>query len=79
MRFIGSKQSLLGEIDRVLRQVCTGEEKVFCDLFSGTGVVAEYFKPRYQILFNDALYFSYVLQKAFLENNREPSFDGLKS
>lgn len=78
MRFIGSKAHLLEKIDQVIRDHTTGKETLFCDIFSGTGVVARYFKPRYEIHSNDILHFSYVIQKATIENNRKPSFQKLK-
>ncbi len=79
MRFIGSKANLLHQIDAVIGENTTGEEQVFCDLFSGTGAVARYFKPRYEVYSNDTLYFSYVIQKATIENNKKPTFEKLKA
>lgn len=49
MRFIGSKVKLLKNIDMVISKNTIGNENVFCDIFSGTGAVARYFKPRYEI------------------------------
>ncbi len=77
MRFIGSKANLLKNIDSVISENTTGNENVFCDIFSGTGAVARYFKPRYEMYSNDALHFSYVIQKATIENNTKPTFDKL--
>ncbi len=79
MRFIGSKANLLKNIDRVISENTTGTESVFCDIFSGTGAVARYFKPRYEVHSNDALHFSYVIQKATIENNTKPLFVKLKN
>lgn len=79
MRFIGSKTNLLKNIDMVISKNTTGNENVFCDIFSGTGVVARYFKPRYEVHSNDVLHFSYVIQKATVENNTKPSFFKLKN
>lgn len=78
MRFIGSKAMLLQDIETVIEENTTKRERVFCDIFSGTGVVARHFKPRYEIISNDILHFSYILQKATIECNRVPSFDRLK-
>jgi adenine-specific DNA-methyltransferase len=61
----------------VINDNATGRETVFCDIFSGTGSVARYFKPRYEVNSNDILHFSYVIQKATVENNHEPVFSGL--
>ena len=79
MRYIGNKTNLLNNIDQVIKENCDGEEKIFCDLFSGTSSVAIYFKNRYKIISNDLLYFSYVLQKATIENNNIPEFKKLKN
>lgn len=79
MRFIGNKTNLLDNINQVLIENCNGSEKVFCDIFSGTSSVARYFKDKYKIISNDLLYFSYVLQKATIENNQIPDFENLKS
>ena len=58
MRFIGSKTNLLKNIAMVISENTTGNEDIFCDIFSGTGAVARYFKPRYEVYSNDALHFS---------------------
>lgn len=79
MRFIGSKINLLENIKQVVDENCDGINEVFCDIFSGTGAVSRYFKPYYQIISNDILYFSHILTAATIENNAEPSFDRLKN
>lgn len=79
MRYIGSKAALLDNIEYVINENTTGKEQVFCDLFSGTASVAKHFKPRYKVISNDFLYFSYVLQRAVIENNSRPSFKRLKA
>lgn len=79
MRFIGSKANLLNHIDDVIIENTDGTENVFCDIFSGTGTVARYFKPKYEVISNDALHFSYVIQKATIENNSLPTFAKLHS
>jgi len=77
MRFIGGKTLLLGDIEAVINENTSGRESVFCDIFSGTGSVARYFKPKYEVHSNDILHFSYVIQKATVENNRKPVFSRL--
>ncbi|MDR2561340.1 MAG: Dam family site-specific DNA-(adenine-N6)-methyltransferase [Holophagales bacterium] len=77
MRFIGGKSQLLGEIEAVINANTTGRETVFCDIFSGSGSVARYFKPKYEVHSNDILHFSYAIQKATIENNCEPLFHKL--
>jgi adenine-specific DNA-methyltransferase len=78
VRYIGSKAALLDEIDRIIAENTTGYERSFCDIFAGTGIVARYFKPRYEVYSNDILHFSYVIQKATIENNSAPDFTKLR-
>lgn len=79
MRYIGNKTNLLKNINQVIKDNCDGNERVFCDLFSGTSSVARFFKNRYKIISNDILYFSYVLQRATITNNEIPDFEKLKN
>lgn len=76
MRYIGSKVLLLENIKEVITENVRNA-KTFCDIFSGTTVVANYFKKDYQIISNDLLFFSYVIQRATIENNKEPLFDNI--
>ena len=78
MRYIGSKLNLLSQLDAVIseRQPNGG---IFCDIFSGTGVVGRYFKNRFPVISNDILYFSHVIQYAGIQLNRVPSFNKLET
>lgn len=76
MRYIGSKKLLLGEIERVINENIESAES-FCDIFSGTASVANYFKSRFRILSNDLMYFSFCIQKGVIENNIRPNFNKL--
>ncbi len=78
MRFIGNKTNLLENIKQVIDENCDGVNEIFCDIFSGTGSVSRYFKPYYQIISNDILYFSYLLTSSTIENNSVPDFTTLK-
>lgn len=78
MRFIGSKTLLLKEIEKVIAENTSGNEVVFCDMFSGSAAVARHFKSKYKIISNDLLFFSYILQKATIKNNSIPDFSFLK-
>lgn len=78
MRYIGSKVLLLDKIKDVIDENVGTEANIFCDIFSGTGTVARYFKEYYQIYSNDIMYFSYMLQKATIENNKIPTFSKLR-
>lgn len=77
MRFIGCKTLLLEKIEEVINENVTDAHS-FCDIFSGTSTVARYFKKKYEVYSNDLLYFSYALQKATIENDKIPEFNGLK-
>lgn len=77
MRYIGSKKLLLGDIERVIYENINSAQ-TFCDIFSGTVCVGNYFKKKYRIITNDLLYFSYCIQKALIENNSIPSFEKLR-
>lgn len=77
MRYIGNKVRLLNNIENVIKEnKIIGES--FCDIFSGTGTVARYFKKDYEVISCDFLYFSYVLQRATVENDSVPTFLKLK-
>lgn len=69
MNYIGSKYSLIDFLqDSILDFAGTGN-KVFADLFAGTGVVGSSFKQLgYQVISNDIQYYSYVLNKHLVEN-----------
>lgn len=74
MRYLGSKIKLLSAIEEVITENgIVGE--TFADLFAGTGCVGDYFKDRYQIISNDFLYYSYVMNNARLINERIPTFE----
>lgn len=74
MRFIGSKENLIFFIERVIQEIRV-KGITFFDIFSGTTKVAQHFKKRgYSIISNDNLYFSYILQKTYIENNTIPKF-----
>lgn len=74
MRYLGSKVKLLSAIEEVIRRYHIQGE-TFADLFAGTGCVGDHFKDRYKILSNDFLYYSYVMNRAKLENEKIPDFD----
>lgn len=79
MRYIGSKVNLLANIESCITENIKTPQASFCDIFSGTAVVARYFKSKYKIISNDSLYFSYVIQKAYVENNSNLKFSKLKN
>lgn len=79
MNYIGSKLSLLEFLEESINKVADKNCKVFCDLFAGTGIVGAYFKRRgYTIIANDIQYYSYVLNKNYIENHTPLKFLGLE-
>ena len=70
MRYIGSKLKLIGFIKETVWKYC-GEDisdKVFCDLFAGTGIVGRSFAPLVKkVIANDLEYYSYIANKVGLE------------
>ena len=74
-----NKENLLGTIYQVMQSKNT-KGKSFFDFFSGTANVGKFFKKlNYQIFSSDLLYFSYVLQRAYITNNEELHFEKLLS
>lgn len=74
MNYIGSKCSLLPFLEGTIRQLVGGDlgDKVFCDIFAGTGVVGKTFKPNVKkVISNDWEYYSYVLNRNYIGNHKE--------
>lgn len=75
MNYIGSKTRLCQDfIPQTIKNVCGQDlsQKVFCDLFAGTGIVGRTFKSSVQkVISNDIEYYSYVLNKNYIENHTE--------
>lgn len=78
MRYIGSKVNLLEEINKEISRY-KKTHKTFCDIFSGTGIVASYFKKDFEIISNDLMFFSYVIQRAKIQNNNKHNFNKLRN
>ena len=72
MNYIGSKHKLSDFIKQSVHSVA-GEnlsDKIFCDLFAGTGIVGRNFKTEVkQVISNDIEYYSFVLNKNYIENH----------
>jgi adenine-specific DNA-methyltransferase len=76
-RLIGSKYNNLENIQFVInKENITGN--TFFDAFSGSASVGAFFKKDYNIISNDILYFSYVLQRGLITLNYTPSFSNIK-
>ena len=75
MNYIGSKLKLCQDfLPTTIKSVC-GEDlsqKTFCDIFAGTGIVGRTFKTSVKkIIANDIEYYSFVLNKNYIENQRD--------
>jgi len=74
MNYIGSKHKLANFIKSTIYSV-VGEDlsgKIFCDIFAGTGIVGRNFKTEVKkVIANDCEYYSYVLNKNYIENHAE--------
>lgn len=72
MNYIGSKYKLSYFISSSVKSI-VGEDlsdKIFCDLFAGTGVVGRNFKKEVKkVISNDMEFYSYVLNKNYIENH----------
>lgn len=78
MNYIGSKLSLLEFLEESINKVVDKNCHVFCDLFAGTGIVGSYFKKKgYTVIANDIQYYSFVLNKQYVENHEPPGFKKL--
>ncbi|MDH7446388.1 DNA adenine methylase [Aquimarina sp. 2201CG14-23] len=72
MNYIGSKYKLSDFIKSTVQEVVgdTLKDKVFCDLFAGTGIVGKSFKTSVkQVISNDLEYYSYVLNRNYIGNH----------
>jgi len=67
-RYLGNKNSILPFIDEIIKKE-VGKFDSLCDIFSGTGVVGEYFNAKdKKIISNDLLYQNFVSLNAFLND-----------
>lgn len=74
MNYIGSKHKLSEFLKKSIYSVVGNQlsDKVFCDLFAGTGSVGRSFKKEVKrIISNDMEYYSFVLNKNYIENNKK--------
>ncbi len=74
MNYIGSKYKLSDFIKSTIYSVVGNDlsDKVFCDLFAGTGIVGRNFKKEVRrVISNDFEYYSFVLNKNYIENHLE--------
>lgn len=78
MRYLGNKTRMLKNIEKFIEEHnIIGNS--FCDLFSGSASVCDYFKDKYKIIGNDMLKSSYFITTAKVRNSSTPSFDNFKN
>ncbi|AFR35778.1 DNA adenine methylase [Riemerella anatipestifer] len=73
MNYIGSKSKLSNFIKQSIYSVVGNDlsQKIFCDLFAGTGIIGRNFKSEVkQIISNDIEYYSFVLNRNYIENHQ---------
>ncbi|MDY3547581.1 DNA adenine methylase [Riemerella anatipestifer] len=73
MNYIGSKNKLSNFIKQSIYSVVGNDlsQKIFCDLFAGTGIIGRNFKSEVkQIISNDIEYYSFVLNRNYIENHQ---------
>lgn len=79
MRYIGNKLNLLEFIYSVIVENKLPKGTLL-DIFSGTTNVSKFFKKKgYKIISNDFMTYSYVFERAYICNNKIPSFRGLSN
>jgi len=80
MFFIGSKKSLLDFLEKSIYQIVGKKNFTFLDLFAWTGIVGQHFKAKWhKVIANDFLYFCYILNKNYIENNKILKFKNLEN
>ena len=78
MRWLGNKGPLLAEIHAAALKAGFKGGTV-CDLFAGSGSVGRFFRAQgCRVLSTDLMNCSHVFQKAYLESEGPPRFEGLK-
>ena len=74
MNYIGSKFKLSSWIEEEVKKVVGNDlsQKVFCDMFAGTGIVGRTFKKEVKrVISNDLEHYSFILNKNYIENHEE--------
>ena len=70
-RYIGSKNSLLSNIDTVIKKYYKDNNFVLADVFAGTGVVGNYFANKgSKVIVNDLLYSNFVAYNTWLSDDK---------
>ncbi len=69
-RYIGSKNSLLSNIEKVIKKYYKNYDFILADVFAGTGVVGNYFANKgSKVIVNDLLFSNYVAYNTWLSDD----------
>ena len=73
MNYIGSKYKLSSWIEQeIINSVGDVKNKIFCDLFAGTGIIGRIFKKRVKrVIANDIEFYSFVLIRNYIKNHTD--------
>lgn len=71
---MGNKTTLASEIQSFIYENAGDDFGIFCDLFSGTGIVGSLFKKTHSVIANDIMRYAYVLTFAQLKTHEELKF-----
>jgi len=78
MNYIWSKKSLLQFIESSINKVVKEKNYSFSDLFAWTWIIWKHFKEKgHKVISNDLQYYSFVLNKNYIENHKELEFKWL--
>ncbi|MCF6306644.1 MAG: DNA adenine methylase [Flavobacteriaceae bacterium] len=80
MNYIGSKHKLSSFISETISGVVGTDlsQKIFCDLFAGTGIIGRNFKTKAkQVIANDIEFYSFVLNRNYIGNYKSISYEEL--
>jgi adenine-specific DNA-methyltransferase len=71
MNYIGSKYKLSSWVKEEIIKKTDPKNKIFCDLFAGTGIIGRIFKKDVQkVISNDIEYYAYVLNRNYIGNHK---------
>ena len=77
MRYIGGKSLLLDNIYGVIHDNCENADSIL-DIFAGSGAVSQFlYREGFDVISNDFLYFSYVLNRGTIGLSSPPEFSKL--
>jgi adenine-specific DNA-methyltransferase len=74
MNYIGSKSKLSHWIKDEIKNIVGNDlsDKVFCDIFAGTGIIGRTFKSEVKrVISNDLEYYSFVLNRNYIGNHKD--------